>query len=96
MNSILFYKQYVGRLGSVLCLLDQILEQPDPARTGDKQARLDTLLTEAKTTFETVAERMHAQAHKGGLTIDAELSAKLEECRARLAVLGTRCGVGIS
>lgn len=91
MNAILFYKQYVCRLGSVLHLLDQILAQPAPGLGSDAQARLRILFEEATTTFETVAARLHAQAHEGGLTIDAELGARLEECRAKLALLGARC-----
>ena len=91
MNAISFYKQYVGRLGSVLCLFDQILEQPAPGPSSSEQAHLDILLAEAMTTFETVAYRMQAQAHHSGLTIDVELGAKLEECRAKLAMLAARC-----
>lgn len=93
MNAISFYKQYVCRLGSVLHLLDQILAQPVPGMGTDAEARLHTLFAEAMTTFETVAGRLHAQAHESGLAIDAELGAKLAECRAKLAVLGTRCAV---
>lgn len=91
MNAASFYKKYVGRLGSVLHLLDQILAQPQPGLAGDAQARLRHLFEEALTTFETVADRMHAQAQRGGLAIDAELCARLGECRAKLAVLAERC-----
>lgn len=90
MHAVSFYKQYVGRLGSVLHLLDQILAQPHPGLAGEAQAQLATLFDEAVKTFETVAHAMQEQAERRGLAIDPELRTRLDECRARLAALAAR------
>ncbi|MTV41247.1 hypothetical protein [Duganella radicis] len=92
MQVMSFYEQYLTGLRSALLLLEQALENRQPAHgVGEHFLRLRLLFEDATVSFDHVMRCMQAHAQTGGPQIEGELAARLDECRDKLVALRVRC-----